>query len=173
MLHLVDIPRIDAEMLRQRLHARDVHLDLRLRFWSGSERDRRITHDPAHSEPQRNSDSFPVGHGPPFREGRTHEARQARCRPGAPRLCCGGHYDDAGGVSSLPRDFLLKNQKANMIRATIKPILKTRKNNGDRKSTRLNSSHSQISYAVFCLKKKKKKRQTKSSITNVRHNLCI
>src|SRR5256886_5577889 len=28
----------------------------------------------------------------------------------------------------------------------------------DRKSTRLNSSHSQISYAVFCLKKKKNKR---------------
>src|SRR2546430_16207486 len=32
-----------------------------------------------------------------------------------------------------------------------------RKPRGDRKSTRLNSSHSQISYAVFCLKKKKKK----------------
>src|SRR5689334_24299147 len=32
----------------------------------------------------------------------------------------------------------------------------------DRKSTRLNSSHSSISYAVFCLKKKKKKKtQTK------------
>src|SRR2546430_13465341 len=31
---------------------------------------------------------------------------------------------------------------------------------GDRKSTRLNSSHSQISYAVFCLKKKKKKYHT-------------
>src|SRR2546427_6732145 len=30
----------------------------------------------------------------------------------------------------------------------------------DRKSTRLNSSHSQISYAVFCLKKKKKKYTT-------------
>src|SRR5688572_32289876 len=29
----------------------------------------------------------------------------------------------------------------------------------DRKSTRLNSSHSQISYAVFCLKKKKKHRR--------------
>src|SRR5206468_11843194 len=29
----------------------------------------------------------------------------------------------------------------------------------DRKSTRLNSSHDQISYAVFCLKKKKKKKQ--------------
>src|SRR2546430_7063105 len=30
----------------------------------------------------------------------------------------------------------------------------------DRKSTRLNSSHSQISYAVFCLKKKKKTNHT-------------
>src|SRR5438552_12473575 len=30
---------------------------------------------------------------------------------------------------------------------------------GDRKSTRLNSSHQIISYAVFCLKKKKKKRR--------------
>src|SRR2546427_3888732 len=29
----------------------------------------------------------------------------------------------------------------------------------DRKSTRLNSSHSQISYAVFCLKKKKKNKE--------------
>src|SRR2546421_5145918 len=29
----------------------------------------------------------------------------------------------------------------------------------DRKSTRLNSSHDQISYAVFCLKKKKKKQE--------------
>src|SRR5205085_7444680 len=29
----------------------------------------------------------------------------------------------------------------------------------DRKSTRLNSSHSQISYAVFCLKKKKEKKK--------------
>src|SRR5688572_31259077 len=34
----------------------------------------------------------------------------------------------------------------------------------DRKSTRLNSSHSQISYAVFCLKKKKKKKHPIRSI---------
>src|SRR5262245_63738442 len=32
---------------------------------------------------------------------------------------------------------------------------------GDRKSTRLNSSHLGISYAVFCLKKKKKKKAKK------------
>ena len=35
--------------------------------------------------------------------------------------------------------------------------LRSRLNWGDRKSTRLNSSHITISYAVFCLKKKKKK----------------
>src|SRR2546427_3968303 len=41
----------------------------------------------------------------------------------------------------------------------------------DRKSTRLNSSHSQISYAVFCLKKKKKKTtQIDSSLGNREKN---
>src|SRR5437762_5976488 len=35
---------------------------------------------------------------------------------------------------------------------------------GDRKSTRLNSSHRCISYAVFCLKKKKKKNKKLSEI---------
>src|SRR2546427_9163508 len=34
----------------------------------------------------------------------------------------------------------------------------------DRKSTRLNSSHSQISYAVFCLKKKKKKERKEPTV---------
>src|SRR5438445_6500760 len=36
----------------------------------------------------------------------------------------------------------------------------------DRKSTRLNSSHANISYAVFCLKKKKKKKQTNCTKKN-------
>src|SRR2546427_5496614 len=36
----------------------------------------------------------------------------------------------------------------------------------DRKSTRLNSSHSQISYAVFCLKKKKKKKDNIQQYSN-------
>src|SRR2546427_2523919 len=38
---------------------------------------------------------------------------------------------------------------------------------GDRKSTRLNSSHSQISYAVFCLKKKKNKTKCWMSIHDI------
>src|SRR2546430_7863337 len=39
--------------------------------------------------------------------------------------------------------------------ASILPAERAEANSRDRKSTRLNSSHSQISYAVFCLKKKK------------------
>src|SRR3712207_8783168 len=37
----------------------------------------------------------------------------------------------------------------------------------DRKSTRLNSSHANISYAVFCLKKKKKIKNERSIITQI------
>src|SRR5438034_713544 len=37
----------------------------------------------------------------------------------------------------------------------------------DRKSTRLNSSHTVISYAVFCLKKKKKKKNNKKNIRHI------
>src|SRR5437588_9249955 len=37
----------------------------------------------------------------------------------------------------------------------------------DRKSTRLNSSHTVISYAVFCLKKKKKKKKKKRKKTKI------
>src|SRR2546430_7299788 len=48
---------------------------------------------------------------------------------------------------------------------------------GDRKSTRLNSSHSQISYAVFCLKKKKKNNEISSLNTQTKNKngqvICI
>src|SRR2546427_5924987 len=44
----------------------------------------------------------------------------------------------------LSRDRLLRGLLGGLLRDFL-----------DRKSTRLNSSHSQISYAVFCLKKKK------------------
>src|SRR5699024_12092655 len=40
----------------------------------------------------------------------------------------------------------------------------------DRKSTRLNSSHVSISYAVFCLKKKKKKRHIRTSNSKTARN---
>src|SRR2546427_8835686 len=45
-----------------------------------------------------------------------------------------------------------KRQQSPFVEAQGSPALLAK----DRKSTRLNSSHSQISYAVFCLKKKKR-----------------
>src|SRR5260221_9926905 len=42
----------------------------------------------------------------------------------------------------------------------------------DRKSTRLNSSHTVISYAVFCLKKKKAKLHKTNHDSNARLNRC-
>src|SRR2546427_7787598 len=58
----------------------------------------------------------------------------------------------------LGQDYL----KAGLLDRAEEMFLKLNSSPQDRKSTRLNSSHSQISYAVFCLKKKKKK---KSRIT--------
>src|SRR3989440_6220869 len=56
-------------------------------------------------------------------------------------------------------------------RGRHKPCLgrRTRQESGDRKSTRLNSSHDQISYAVFCLKKKNR-RERKSRRLNSSHD---
>src|SRR2546427_9317600 len=43
----------------------------------------------------------------------------------------------------------------------------------DRKSTRLNSSHSQISYAVFCLKKKKKLVYEIAIVIDIHPIVCV
>src|SRR5687768_17761808 len=68
-------------------------------------------------------------------------------------LCCAGIY------VSPPQKMLLKasghplsKTGANLPETSSENLLR------DRKSTRLNSSHGYISYAVFCLKKKKKKK---------------
>src|SRR5262245_62640211 len=68
---------------------------------------------------------------------------------------------------SLPID-----RRGSGLRARRTPRSSGRRSNApDRKSTRLNSSHLGISYAVFCLKKKnttdKKKKQTLESIINL------
>src|SRR2546422_3671560 len=44
---------------------------------------------------------------------------------------------------------------------------------GDRKSTRLNSSHGYISYAVFCLKKKKKQKHTRDGKVEVEEGTLL
>src|SRR2546430_5365383 len=61
--------------------------------------------------------------------------------------------------SNAVRDFLSAIPSDGHLGVTVHPAFipspVSRAKTEDRKSTRLNSSHSQISYAVFCLKKKK------------------
>src|SRR3712207_7884376 len=53
--------------------------------------------------------------------------------------------------------------------ASLALTLRMLRRGEDRKSTRLNSSHANISYAVFCLKKKKT-RQRQCTTSNQRHH---
>src|SRR5438132_7464776 len=60
----------------------------------------------------------------------------------------------------FPYTTLFRSHRGSLRRAAVDRHLAARGRTGhgqDRKSTRLNSSHTVISYAVFCLKKKKKK----------------
>src|SRR5256886_6198588 len=80
--------------------------------------------------------SRPLRKTPPARprQGRRRPARSKRGAPGG----AGGPAQRATARRNVATSF-------------------TRAFRSDRKSTRLNSSHSQISYAVFCLKKKKRR----------------
>src|SRR2546421_7275388 len=62
---------------------------------------------------------------------------------------CGQSVRDLGQVETVAA-------AGRKLHREIVPVIMMVALEGDRKSTRLNSSHDQISYAVFCLKKKKK-----------------
>src|SRR5690606_40518083 len=75
-------------------------------------------------------------------------ARGERTRDFKPALVAVGHH--LGGHVLLARQTDLRDQLARVFLAALRW-----RRLRDRKSTRLNSSHVKISYAVFCLKKKK------------------
>src|SRR3712207_8470371 len=63
---------------------------------------------------------------------------------------------DDGGVDVAVAVYLGATQEAHVYAPCLQPVVEDlRHRDKDRKSTRLNSSHANISYAVFCLKKKK------------------
>src|SRR3712207_6863072 len=66
------------------------------------------------------------------------------------RAAAGAAYAEAGGRPA--RDGLARRRQTRVPHAAADGRV-----SGDRKSTRLNSSHANISYAVFCLKKKKQR----------------
>src|SRR3989475_6658063 len=84
-----------------------------------------------------------------FRSRYTLEIPRAEVRM---RLACAWPLLIGLGTLALlatSHELLVPDRRIKLSRAAVRGL--------DRKSTRLNSSHSQISYAVFCLKKKKKK----------------
>src|SRR2546422_1260486 len=63
----------------------------------------------------------------------------------------------AGEAATLVEaDAVILPRVRGVVEHAVHPLARVRALAGDRKSTRLNSSHGYISYAVFCLKKKKK-----------------
>src|SRR3712207_7085479 len=64
------------------------------------------------------------------------------------------HREKAHALSRLEREGMLRDLHRARIPAATR-VRKPLRRGEDRKSTRLNSSHANISYAVFCLKKKK------------------
>src|SRR5947199_5119052 len=85
-----------------------------------------------------------------------------RSRPQVPPAHAGNEENgtERGGVDERGADVRLQEHEQDRHRARLH--LRAR----DRKSTRLNSSHLGISYAVFCLKKKKKKNDTRRHFSN-------
>src|SRR2546430_5985546 len=90
-----------------------------------------------------------------FNDTATTEIYTLSLHDALPILHRGGNGNaDAGNASPLGSDHVC-NHRAGRLQGNGA----VRSRGQDRKSTRLNSSHSQISYAVFCLKKKKKTTQ--------------
>src|SRR2546421_7874840 len=73
-----------------------------------------------------------------------------------PNTCCANNIPLAQADISAPVDTKAVDKTPGFKQWNVTSIVQGWVK--DRKSTRLNSSHDQISYAVFCLKKKKKKK---------------
>src|SRR3712207_9577040 len=69
-------------------------------------------------------------------------------------ICPGRAAQQSGATSDVRRSRYCRGRRRSG-RASSQPGIFLRAAPPDRKSTRLNSSHANISYAVFCLKKKK------------------
>src|SRR5690554_7351721 len=82
-----------------------------------------------------------------------------------------GIVNPAVMLSPLTQQEAVLSSKIEGTQATVEEVLEReagQKFDEDRKSTRLNSSHVRISYAVFCLKKKKKyKTKTVVAVLNI------
>src|SRR5690349_22211001 len=106
-----------------------------------------------------------TGDGPGMTHGRRWPAmvlNQVGSAPAPPSATWSTRTDPALVAPARPDDGLTA------VLALEELGYESRDLGGDRKSTRLNSSHVEISYAVFCLKKKKTKAQAVSRDAEMR-----
>src|SRR5438477_7960828 len=82
-------------------------------------------------------------------------------RAGAERGCQAGNAGKAGEAGATGRFLFAAADQ----RASARECKDAGQAGEDRKSTRLNSSHMSISYAVFCLKKKRRKQEKERMYT--------
>src|SRR5690625_6771495 len=80
------------------------------------------------------------------------EAKQGQQQMAADRLLQTIERKDLKSYHGTANELLQEHDSMTVVAAALKILTKERRE--DRKSTRLNSSHVAISYAVFCLKKK-------------------
>src|SRR5256886_11202494 len=73
------------------------------------------------------------------------------------RSTCDLYPQTLQALQVTPEEYKLGSLRYDLWKLRAKGLVEKIPHSRDRKSTRLNSSHSQISYAVFCLKKKKTK----------------
>src|SRR3989475_4737888 len=110
-----------TQMLSERLDAGDTHLDLRLWIWSGAQRNRRIPHDPAQRERQRDRDSFPVGHGAPLSAGGKARGAPGSFSLGAPRFVFLGTLRRGGRRVLLTTVLLIEEPEGQHDQADDQP----------------------------------------------------
>src|SRR5438477_8067972 len=81
------------------------------------------------------------------------------------------HLDEWLDLREIPNHVLIalrvRNQRPDVVLQQPLDELVRTTSGRDRKSTRLNSSHMSISYAVFCLKKKRKKQDSSNYIRRI------
>src|SRR5260221_2223480 len=70
----------------------------------------------------------------------------------------------AAPLRARSRIFVTTGSAARILGPAISPLAPSDFSETDRKSTRLNSSHTVISYAVFCLKKKRNKHHNTGAV---------
>src|SRR3712207_8156652 len=97
------------------------------------------------------------------------------CGLAGDRYCVGtGHWSRFGRVCQvtlMAAEDLAAIEKETGVRVRDGEHRRNVVTRGDRKSTRLNSSHANISYAVFCLKKKKKHVLSYTGLNFIRYHV--